>query len=121
MKKRMIGTVLIPLISISVMFSSCTLFAGRIDQKTGFTEHLSALETHIRGDDWDQAMSEREESLRIWHRIKPLMQIDADHDYVNLIEDYFVMLQAYLETQDKAEALSMILLIRSTWENMSVM
>lgn len=120
MKKRSyVFLLLIPI--ISVMLSSCTLFAVRIDRKTGFTESLSGVENHIRADNWDQALSNRDEAFEIWHRIKPLLQIDVDHDYVNLIEDYFIMLRAYLETRDKSQALAMLLLIKDTWENIGVM
>lgn len=119
MKRTIIYPVLVIILSIAL--SACTLFTGRIDQKTGFTERLAAVESHIRENNWDQALSEREEAFGIWHRIKPLLQIDVDHDYVNLMEDYFVMLRAYLETQDKSQSLAMILLIRDTWDNLGVM
>jgi len=106
---------------LSVFLSSCTLFIGSIDKKNGFSEHLDAMENHIRDNNWEKALVEREEAFKVWQRIKPLLQLDVDHDYVNDIEDYFVMLGAYLETQNKSQSLAMVYLIRETWDNLSVM
>lgn len=62
-----------------------------------------------------------EQALETWSRIKPILQIDIDHDYVNEIEDKFTLLEGYLETQDKSNSLANILLLRKNWEKIGEM
>jgi hypothetical protein len=49
------------------------------------------------------------------------MQIDIDHDYVNNIENNFVLLKAYIESQEKTHSLATILLIQEDWKNIGEM
>lgn len=106
---------------LSVILSSCTLFSNSMDKKSGFTKNLDGVETNIRNENWGEALSGQEKAFKSWRQLKPLLQIDIDHDYVNLIEDYFVRLKAYIETQDKSEALATVMLIKNAWENIGIM
>jgi len=109
--------VLILLFGLAVSSSSCTFVTKRLDSSTNFSQHLSQTETDIRSEDWIKAKTNLEESQKAWSKIKPVLQIDIDHDYVKNIEDDFVKLNAYLDTKDKSNSLASILLIQSTWKD----
>lgn len=49
--------------------------------------------------------------------MKPLLQIDIDHDYVNSIEEDFIKLGGFIDTEAKAYSLSTILLLEDIWDN----
>lgn len=106
---------------LSVMLCSCTLFSKAMDKKSGFTQSLDGIESNIRNENWEEALSGQDKAFKIWRQFKPLLQIDIDHDYVYLIEDYFVRLKAYIETQEKSEALATVMLIKNAWDNIGVM
>jgi len=83
--------------------------------------HLRATEENIRSEDWDRAKKSLSASVAAWKRIKPYLQLDIDHDYVNDIEANFVLLGGYLESGEKPHSLALILLIQNTWENIGSM
>jgi hypothetical protein len=56
-------------------------------------------------------------AFNIWRDLKPSLQIDVDHDYVEMIEMMFVRLEVYISTHDRSEALASLRLILNTWEN----
>lgn len=111
--------IIIPLLVIVLtgLTSSCAFLAEPLDNRTGFTKNLSQLETSIRNENWPSAETHLKDSKEAWEIIKPLMQIDIDHDYIKYIEDSFDQLDAYLYTKNKSNALASILLIKSTWKN----
>ncbi|MDF2499662.1 MAG: hypothetical protein K0Q77_376 [Anaerosporomusa subterranea] len=102
----------------TVLFTtSCALLTKPLDDRTGFSKHLSQVETNIRNENWSNAETNLEDAKKAWKKIKPLMQVDIDHDYVKNIEDGFEQLDAYLYTKDKSNALASVLLVESTWRN----
>ena len=113
--KRMLCLILIYLTAINLC--SCALFKTPLDKRTGFSNQLMQTETHIRNEDWAKAKTSLKETRKTWSRLKPMLQIDIDHDYVNDIEDNFTKLNGYIETQEKPDSLASILLIRKTWDN----
>jgi len=113
--KKLISTILIALVLATV--SSCALLQKPLDKRTGFSHHLKETENHIRSQNWDQAKTSLEEANNIWLRLKPIMQVDIDHDYVNNIEENFIRLKGYIDAAEEEEALVTILLIQSDWEN----
>lgn len=100
-----------------VISSSCTLLTKSLDTRTGFSTHLALVEQNIRDENWHQAKTSLEDSKKAWKKLKPLMQVDVDHDYIKDIEEGFVKLDGYLDTKDKSNSLVSILLLKSTWEN----
>jgi hypothetical protein len=108
---------LILLSGILVLSCSCTLLTRSLDSHTGFSKHLVQVEADVRTENWQQARTSLEDSKKAWKKLKPLIQVDVDHDYVKDIEDGFVKLDGYLDTKDKSSSLVSILLIKSTWEN----
>lgn len=115
----MIRKFLLLLLTFSILINtcSCALFQKTVDHRMGFSDQLEETETFIRNEEWDKAKSSLVESEKIWKKLKPLFQIDIDHDYVNSIEEDFVKLGGYIDTKEKAESLSTILLVEETWEN----
>jgi len=105
------------LINTALFSSSCALLTKTLDNSTGFSNHLNQLEINIRNEDWSNAKVSLETSKQTWKKLKPLIQIDIDHDYIKNIEDDFVELDAYLDTKDKSDSLASILLLQSTWQN----
>lgn len=97
--------------------SSCSLLKKPLDNKTGLSNSLKLLETNIRDELWDNAFINLEESQKNWKKLKPFLQIDMDHDYINNIEDYFTQLKGYIETKEKPLSLSTVLLLKETWDN----
>lgn len=115
MKKKILLLVLTICILISIC--SCAFFQKSIDNRTGFSNYLKQTENNIRNGDWEKAKEYLEESKGTWKKIKPLLQIDIDHDYVNSIEDDFIKLGGYIDAEEKGDALATVLLIQETWEN----
>lgn len=105
------------IIGILTNTCSCGLLQKPIDKRTGFSNQLKQTENSIRGEDWEKAKASLEDAEKTWKKVKPLLQIDIDHDYVNSIEEDFVKLDGYIETKEKANSLATILLVEDTWEN----
>ncbi|MCX7745322.1 MAG: DUF4363 family protein [Clostridia bacterium] len=102
--KKVFYIILIAVVLINTC--SCALLQKPIDNRTGFSNHLKQTENNIRSEDWEKAKSSLDESKITWKKVKPLLQIDIDHDYVNSIEEDFVKLDGYIETKEKANSLS---------------
>jgi hypothetical protein len=96
---------------------SCTLLIKPLDKNTHFSEQLSKLEGAIRNENWDQADENYEVAEKTWKRVKPWIQIDIDHDYVHEIEENLAKLEAYIDTEEQSDALSHILFIQETWDD----
>ncbi|MDD4599465.1 hypothetical protein SDC9_03903 [bioreactor metagenome] len=106
------------LLSGILIFScSCTLLTDSLDSRSGFSNHLAQVENSIRNEDWDQATASLKESKKAWEKIKPLLQVDIDHDYVEEIEEGFVKLDGYIDVKDKSNSLVSVLLIENIWDN----
>lgn len=105
------------LIGILINTCSCTLLRKPIDNRSGFSSHLKQTEDYIRNEDWQKAKSSLEDSKKAWKKIKPILQIDIDHDYVNDIEEDFIKLDGYIDVKEKPDSLVTILLIQDIWEN----
>jgi len=103
--------------SLAILFSSCALFKKPIDKRVGLTQELNNIETNIKDEKWDKAGKSLEVSKKTWHKIKPLLQVDIDHDYVNDIENNFTILGGYIEAESKPNSLATVLLIKETWKD----
>jgi len=108
------------LLSILLLSCSCTLLTKPLDNRTGFTSALAKVETSIKNEDWQQAKTSLETSKKAWKEMKPLLQVDIDHDYIKDIEDGFVRLDGYVATKDKPNSLAAVLLVKHTWENIGL-
>lgn len=115
MTKKIMYVVLVSCVFINIC--SCALFQKPIDNRTGFSNHLKQTKSSIQNEDWKNAKESLDESKKAWKKLKPLLQIDIDHDYVNRIEEDFTKLEGYIETKEKANSLSTILLVENTWKN----
>lgn len=105
----------------ALVLCSCALFRETLDKKSGFSKYLKETESSIRQEEWISANKSLQASQKAWKKLKPIMQIDIDHDYVNDIENSFVMLKAYIEIEEKAQSLATILLIQKNWESIGEM
>ena len=115
MIKKILFAILISCILINSC--SCSLLQKTMDRRTGFSDQLKQTENYIRNEEWNKAKSSLETSKKTWEKLKPLLQIDIDHDYVNSIEEDFIKLDGYIDTQAKAFSLSTILLVEDAWKN----
>lgn len=115
--KRLVFILLLIQISTLIITSSCSLLAKPLDERTGFSQYLRQTEINIRNDNWKNAAVNLETAKKSWKSIKPLLQLDIDHDYIKSIEDGFEQLDAYIFTKNKANALASILLLQNTWRN----
>lgn len=118
MKKH---ALLIIALSILLSLCACGIIRKPIDDKTGFSKCLKETENQIRSEDWQNALNNLENANLIWKRIKPILQLDVDHDYVNSIENNFIILRAYIETKERSDSLAIVLLIEKDWENIGSM
>lgn len=96
---------------------SCSLLQKPIDDRTGFSSHLKQTEEYIRNDNWEKAKLSLEDSKKNWKQLKPLFQVDIDHDYVNNIEESFVKLDGFIDAREKGNSLATILLVEDIWDN----
>lgn len=115
MKKKILYIILIA--GILTNTCSCALLQKPLDKRTGFSNHLKQTEDYIRSEDWEKAKTSLENSEKTWRKLKPLLQVDIDHDYINNIEEDFVKLYGYIDTKEKADSLATILLVQDTWDN----
>jgi len=114
MIKKCLYAIIIFIIAINTC--SCALLQKTMDKRTGFSDQLKQTENYIRDEEWNKAKSTLENSIVTWKKLKPLLQIDIDHDYVNSIEEDFVKLDGFIDTKAKAYSLSTILLVEDTWK-----
>lgn len=110
------------LLIICMLFtSSCALFRQPLDRMSGFSNYLQQVEEGIRNEDWTGAAANLKKANKAWRQVKPFLQIDIDHDYVNDIEADFIRLRGNLETREKVNSLGFILLIQKNWKNIGSM
>lgn len=107
------------LLTIGIMANicSCALFQKPIDRRTGFSNYIGQTKLHIQNEEWGKAESSLEDSRKSWKQLKPLFQVDIDHDYINSIEEDFVKLEGYIEAKEKGNSLATILLVEEVWDN----
>ena len=105
------------LVTMIIFLSSCTILVEHIDKNTHFSEQVSSIESAIRSESWEQANESLSAAKKAWKRLKPVIQIDIDHDYIHVIEDNIAELKAYIDTKQKPDALAKVLLIQETWED----
>lgn len=115
MIKKFLFIILISVILVNTC--SCALLQKTMDSRTGFSNQLKQTENFIRNEEWNKAKSSLKDSKKTWKKLKPLLQIDIDHDYVNSIEADFVELDGFIDTEAKSLSLSTILLVEDTWKN----
>ena len=115
MIKRIIFFLLITALLTNIC--SCALLKEPIDKRTGFSDHLKQTEDYVRNQEWKNAKASLEDSIKVWKKLKPILQVDIDHDYIDRIEDDFIKLSGYIDTNDKSDSLATILLIQDTWDN----
>jgi len=108
---------LIFITSVLTTTCSCTLLKDPLDERTGFSNHLKQTENFIRNENWEGARTSLEETRKVWKKLKPMLQVDIDHDYVNDIENNFTRLDGYIDTKEKPDSLAAILLIKETWKD----
>ncbi len=111
MKKQ--SLILIPLLFL--LITGCTLFKKPLDKKTGFSAELNALDGLIAAESWDEAGESLILCMDKWKIVKPWMQLELDHDVVNEIEEKLNELSAYLETEEKPDALAIVRTVRHIW------
>ncbi len=111
MKKQIL--ILIPLLLLFV--TGCTLFKKPLDRKTGFSAELDALDGLIAAENWEEAGESLTSCKQKWYIVKPWMQLELDHDVINEIELKLYELSAYLETEEKPDALSNVRAVRNIW------
>lgn len=109
------------LLFMPIILSACSWFRGSLDRQTGFYKHLKQVEASIRQEDWSEAKKSYIEARKAWSKVKPFLQIDIDHDYVNDLQSNFVLLKGNLEAQNQANSLALILLIQDTWDSMGTL
>lgn len=114
MIKKLIYIIMVVVFSVNIC--SCALFHKPIDKKTGFSDRLKRIEEHIKSEDWENAKLSLEDSKESWKSLKPLLQIDIDHDYVNSMEEYLEKLGGYIEGKDKGNSLASILAVEDIWD-----
>lgn len=115
MKKK--STAVILTLALIINLCSCGIINKPVDKKTGFSDFLKQTEMNIRKENWTDAKSSISEAEKVWKKVKPILQIDIDHDYINNIEEDFIKLNAYIDTKEKPNSLATIMLIKDTWEN----
>ncbi|MBA1335780.1 MAG: hypothetical protein HPY66_1407 [Firmicutes bacterium] len=118
---RRYGSLIILFSIILLSVNSCAPVKRPIDSSSGFSKHLGRLEESIRQEDWEAAAERLENTKKTWERIKPILQLDIDHDYINDMENNFVRLKAYIETEEKPDALAIVLLLQKSWEDIGSM
>lgn len=115
MKKRSVAVMIT--LTILINICSCGIINKPVDKKTGFSDYLKQTELNIRRENWIEAKTSISEAQKVWKKVKPILQIDIDHDYINNMEDDFIKLNAYIDTKEKADSLATIMLIKDTWDN----
>ena len=108
-------------IGMLAVLSSCAFLTQRMDSRTGFSGHLAQTEQNIRRAEWQQASINLAAAQQAWRQLKPILQVDIDHDYIKEIEDNFTRLAGHIELQDQAQALPAILLLEHTWKNIDTL
>lgn len=118
--KKLITVFFVILILINCL-CSCNFVKKPLDNRIGFSKYLKETEGYIRGEEWEKAQMGLDTAAEKWKKVKPILQVDIDHDYINDIENNFILLKAYIETKEKPDSLSLILLIQQDWETIGEM
>jgi hypothetical protein len=119
MNRKIAALALIALLLI--IPESCTILKRPLDKRTQFSEQLATIKNCVSREDWASSIASQNAAEKTWKSIKPLLQIDIDHDYVNEIENSFTELKAYIQARDKSKALAEIMLIQDLWDKIGEM
>lgn len=112
---------LIIIVALSFIVCSCALLKDNLDEKSGFTKNLKQTEKNINAEDWNKAADSLHAAEMAWKKIKPVLQLDIDHDYVNEIEDSFVILDVSIANKVKIDSLTNIRIIEKKWDTIGEM
>lgn len=115
MKNKFVLFILI--VTALITICSCTLLVKPLGENKHFSEQLSQLESDIRNENWEQADKNLEGAKKAWKSLRPWLQVDIDHDYIHDLEESLAKLEAYIDTEEQADALANLLLIQETWED----
>jgi len=119
MKKKIAAIALAALLLTTAV--SCTILKRPIDNRSQFSRQLKEVEENINNGNWRSSAAAQNTAEKTWEGIKPLLQLDIDHDYVNDIEGSFRKLKAYIKARDKSNALAEIMLIQDLWSKIGEM
>lgn len=119
MIKKIILVIII--MALSFFVCSCALLKDNLDKKSGFTQNLKQTEDSINEENWSKAADSLQASEIAWKKIKPILQLDIDHDYVNEIEDSFVILDVSIANKVKIDSLTNIRIIEKKWDTIGEM
>jgi hypothetical protein len=109
------------LFSCSTMLSSCALLRQPLDRWSGFSKYLKETEHYVMTAQWRKAATSLRKANRAWFRVRPWLQVDIDHDYINTIEANFIRLQSYIATSQRSDSLTTIRLLQNDWKNIGEM
>lgn len=112
----------IPLLVLAgfvVIMNSGDILKKPMTGQDNFSYYLQEVEQAIVREDWDAAQAHSANLDTAWKRVSPRIQFSVDKDEMKSIEVGLSRLQAFLQAQDRSQALATSAEIREHWEHLN--
>lgn len=104
----------IPIIILALAIFIMTMQPTRME-KQQFAHHIQGMETHIKAEEWDNALNELQGLEEVFYQVRPRIQFSLERGEINDIELSFARIKGYLKAKDEAGALVSTLEARLHW------
>lgn len=84
-----------------------------------FSYYLKEVEQAVDREDWEAAQSYAEELAVAWAKVSPRIQFSVDKDEMKSITVGLARLQAFIEVQNRSQALGTAAEIREHWDHLN--
>lgn len=110
---------LLVLAGFMLMMNSGDILKKPMTTQDDFPYYLQEVEQAIEREDWDAAHSHSANLSTAWEKVSPRIQFSVDKDEMKAIEVGLSRLQAFLQSQDRSQALATAAEIREHWGHLN--
>lgn len=84
-----------------------------------FGYYLQEVERAVNQEDWNEALKHSRSLNIAWQKVSPRIQFSVDKDEMKAINVGLARLEAFLEAQNRSQALAAVAEIREHWEHLN--
>ncbi len=107
------------LIFFALIMNSTSFFQKSFRNDDHFSTYVVELEEMIQIQDWEAAQSSLSKMHTAWKQISPRLQLAAEKDKLEELDENLARLSALVSCQDQSSALSELYAAANNWRNIS--
>lgn len=107
------------LLLFAFMMNSTRFLQQSFPANGPFSSYTTQLEENIKAQAWEEAQASFGELQSAWKQVSPRLQLAAEKDKLEELDENMARLSALIECQDQAAALSELYAAANNWINIS--